>query len=376
MAGKTYYELLGVAETASQDEIRKAYLKLARRYHPDKTGGDKAAEEKLKTINDAYDTLKNPEKRERYDAERRNPFGGGRHHGGAYAGGNPFSGFEAADAFGFEGSFADLFGDMLGRGRSARRPGPRPGADLEVTVTVTLREVAQGAKRLLRAPRLAACQTCNGSGAQPGTTPQNCPQCNGTGQVSRGNGAFFMSQTCSRCHGTGRANMSPCGACGGQGRTRETRTVTVTIPAGADDGMRLRLAGQGEAGESSGPPGDLYVVVHVAPDPVFRRDGTNIVCEAPVTFSEAVLGGKVRVPTLSGQVDLRVPPGTQSGQTLRLRGQGLPSLRGGRKGDQLVRVEVEVPKHLNAEQRRLIEQFRDVCGPDVHPRTHEARGGD
>lgn len=354
---RDYYERLGVSPEASQDEIRKAYLKLARKYHPDKTGGDKPAEEKLKAINDAYDTLKNPEKRKAYDGARANPFGasagfgGGAQHGGF---GGPGGGFEFhAD------SFEDLFGGIFGGGgRAAHSRAKRPGNDLEVPLTVTLREVEKGAKKTIRINAESICDPCHGTGAKSGTQPQPCPQCGGSGQDSRSTGAFFMARPCARCRGTGQINPSPCGACNGSGVVRKPRTVAVNIPAGVESGMRLRLAGQGDAGESGAPSGDLYVHVDVALDPRFERQGANLTCEVPVAFADAALGAKIRVPTLHGEANLTIPAGTQPGQTLRMRGLGLPNPGGLGKGDQLVRVKVSVPKHLTPEQRAAIEKLR------------------
>ena len=361
VAEKTYYDVLGVSKEASQDDIRKAYLALAKKHHPDKTGGDKAAEEKLKEINNVYDTLKNPEKRKQYDAMLDNPFGGG--PGGLH-------GFEdaTAEGFGFDGAFADLFGDFLGRGGGrGRHAGPQPGNDIEVSLTITLREAASGAAKSVRIPRSVSCSACAGTGAAPGTSPETCPDCQGSGQVSHGNGTFFIARPCPRCHGGGHIIATPCLTCKGSGRTTEARTVSMNITPGADTGTRLRLAGQGDAGAPGAPPGDLYVFIRVAEDDLFERDGANIQCEVPITFAEAALGASVRVPTLTGRADLRVPPGTQSGRVLRLRGLGLPSLHNGRKGDLLVRVYVEVPARLSREQRELVERLAELDEHHAYP---------
>lgn len=308
-----YYDILGVSESASQDEIRKAYLKLAQQYHPDKTGGDKAAEDKLKEINAAYDTLKNAKKRKDYDESRRNPFGGGFGGGspfGAGGGGRGPGGFHhqthggGAGRFEFEDSpFADLFGDIFGGGMGARTRGPRPGADKMVRLSIPFREAILGGKRAIQ-----------------------------INQAVRGEGPEKI----------------------------ERRTVQVTIPAGADPGMRLRLNGLGDPGDQGAPNGDLYVELDVQSDPTFTREGRNLKCEAKISFADAALGGKVRVPTLNGEAELRIPAGTQSGQTFRMRGQGVPAAGGQHQGDLLVRVEVKVPKRLSAEQREVIEQLRGV----------------
>ncbi len=365
-ATHNYYELLGVSPTATLDEIRKAYLKLAKKYHPDKTGGDKAAEEKLKAINEAYDTLKNAEKRREYDLQRESPFGGGgpgfdpRGFGGATGG---FTG----DFSGIFSGLGDLFG---GRAQQARHQGPVPGNDVEGRLTITLREAASGVSKSIRIPHRATCTDCSGSGAQAGTQPQSCPACGGTGRAARGNAAFFISQTCPQCHGAGQVIASLCGSCAGAGVRKGRRTVTVTIPAGVDTGTRLRLAGQGDAGLQGGPPGDLYVVVTVRPDAVFERQGSDILCEIPVRFTEAALGATLRVPTLTGKADLKIPEGTQSGQLFRLRGLGLPSVQGRGKGDQIVRVSIEVPKRLSREQREIMEKFKALDDPAMYPKRH------
>lgn len=355
---KSYYELLGVTRSASQDEIRRAYLRLAKKYHPDKTGGDKAAEEKLKEINAAYDVLKNPEKRKQYDAMLDNPFAGASFS----EGGSPFGGFTGGDGFGFQDAFEDLFGSIFGQRGATTPHGPAPGDDVEVVLDISLRDAAFGAVKTIRIPHRATCAACGGSGAAPGTRPETCPQCQGKGQVSRGGGAFFMSKTCPRCHGEGQIVASPCRACGGSGQTRESRTVSVTIPAGAETGTRLRLAGQGHAGERGAPAGDLYVITRVQDDPVFKQQGTDLVCETSVTFAQATLGATVRVPTLDGHVDLKVPAGTQPGSMFRLRGLGMPSLSHGGRGDLLVRVQVQVPTRLSREQRDLIERLARLDG--------------
>ncbi len=368
-ATRDYYELLGVSPTATEDEIRKAYLKLAKKYHPDKTGGDKAAEEKLKAINEAYDTLKNAEKRRDYDALRESPFAGARGGPGFDPrgfGGGP--GGYTADFGDIFGGLGDLFG---GRAQRPRRQGPVPGNDVEGRLTITLREAATGVRKSIRIPHTAACSDCGGSGAQPGTQPQTCPACDGSGRASRGTASFFISQTCPQCHGAGKVIASPCGSCAGSGVHKGSHTVTVNIPAGVDTGTRLRLAGQGDAGLRGGPPGDLYVVVTVRPDAVFEREGPDIACEIPVSFAEAALGATLRVPTLTGKADLKIPEGTQSGQSFRLRGLGLPSVHGRGRGDQIVRVTVEVPKRLTREQREIIKRLKALDDPAAYPKRRE-----
>lgn len=358
---KNYYEILGVSKDASKDEIRKAYLKLARQYHPDKTGGDKAAENKLKEINNAYDTLKNPAKRKEYDRmlfePAGTPFGEGRGFEG-FGGGR---GFEGAGGYSGFGGFGDFFSDIFGGAGATTQTGPQParGSDKETAIQVTLREVAEGGRRVLRVPRTVTCGTCSGSGAAPGTTPEPCPQCKGTGRLTRGGTAqFVLSQPCPRCRGTGSVVRTPCPACHGTGQVEDTRTVTVTIPKGVTDGTRLRLAGQGDAGDYGAPDGDLYVVVNVQDHPLFRRNKRDLLCRMPVTLTDALLGAVVRVPTLLGQAELRLPAGTQTGRVFRLKGQGLPGMRGGQRGDQLVEVWVEVPETLTPEVKDMLDRLR------------------
>jgi molecular chaperone DnaJ len=320
-AQKNYYDLLGVPKDAPKDVIRKAYLALAKKCHPDKTGGDKAAEERLKEINAAYDVLKNEEKRKQYDATLDNPFAGA---AGFSGGPNAAEGFGPGGfSFSFEGGgLGDILEGLLGgafagAGPARSRSAVQPGRDLEIVLDVSLREAASGVTKKVRIHRESACGTC---------------------------------------HGAGHVNRTPCAACGGQGRVRQPRTVKVTIPAGVHTGTRLRLPGQGEASLHGAPPGDLYVKVHVAHDPVFKRDGDHLHCEAPVRFTTAALGGTVRVPTLAGQASLKIPEGTQSGKVFRLRGQGMPTQHGG-KGDLLVTVQITVPTSLTTQQRDLLTEL-------------------
>jgi molecular chaperone DnaJ len=377
-AEKDFYGLLGVSENAGQDEIRKAYLKLAREYHPDKTGGDKAAEEKLKEINNAYDVLKNPEKRKRYDELRNNPWasaaGGGAQpgsRGGTEGFGGGFGGSGGEEGFGYSGSFEDLFGDLFGqrqRAGGAQAQRRQPGEDLEARLDITLQEAAKGASKTLRVARTAQCGACGGSGAAPGSQPQTCPECNGSGMTARGSGNFLLQQACPRCRGRGQVITNPCTACNGRGKTREERKVRVNIPGGAQTGTRLRMAGQGNAGDSGAPAGDLYVRLRVKEDSFFTRTGNDISCEVPITFAQAALGAKVRVPTLNGKADLNIPAGTSSGKTFRLRGQGMPQINGSRRGDQLVTVQIEVPDKLNTEQEELIRKLAERDNTAVYPK--------
>lgn len=359
---RDFYEILGVSRSASPDEIRKAYLKLAHKYHPDKTGGDKAAEEKLKEINEAYDTLKNPEKRRNYDqfGAGGNPFGAG---GGPFGGG--FEGF-GGDT---ENPFGDLFDALFGRGgMGGGRPGMRPGSDLEYRMRISLKEAALGVKKTIKFNRMETCPECSGSGAAPGTQPTRCPTCGGSGQVRRQQGFFSVTQTCPRCSGKGFIVETPCNRCGGNGRVRVSRELAVELPAGVETGSRLRISGEGEPGQGQGAPrGDLYIFVEVEEHAIFERNGNDIECEVPISFPEAALGTTIRVPTLKGEADLKVPAGTQSGAVLRLRGLGIPDLRSGRPGDQLVHIQVEIPTRLTKDQKELIRQLQGSMDEQSHP---------
>lgn len=352
------YEILGVSRTSTDDEIRKAYLKLAHKYHPDKTGGDKAAEEKLKEINGAYDILKNTEKRAKYDQ-----FG---------AAGEQFSGFGDFGGFGGGGApFEDFFDVLFGKGGGGGgRRSAAPGNDLEYRMSITLREAAFGVKKPIKFTRKEVCGDCNGSGAAPGSQPQRCTDCGGTGQIRRAQGFFSVSTTCGKCRGKGAIISKPCTRCNGAGRVRLSRELNVDLPAGVDTGSRLRISGEGEPGSGGGPRGDLYIFIEVEKDDIFERDGTDILCEVPVTFPQAALGATVRVPTLKGEAELKVPAGTQPGQLFRLRGLGMPDVRGYHKGDQIVRVQVEVPTKLSKDQKELIKKFQEISDTQEYPLMH------
>jgi len=365
---KDYYEILGVPRNASQDEIRKAYLKLAHKYHPDKTGGDKEAEAKLKEINEAYDTLKNPNKRAQYDAMG-SAYTGGFSSGEGFDGFGGFSGFGGGNAGGFEAPFEDFFDILFGRsgtGRTRRRAA-QPGADLEYPIRITLREAAKGTDKRIRFKRREICPDCNGTGAARGSQPTMCPDCHGSGQVRRSQGFFTITQTCPRCAGSGTVISSPCTKCSGKGRVQVDREIKVHIPAGISTGQRVRLSGEGEPGEAGGPRGDLYIFVEVEPDEIFTREGNDIICEVPISFPDAALGAEVRVPTLDGEETLRIPAGTQSGTEFRLRGKGMPDLQGFSRGDAVIRVVVETPTKLSREQRELLERFRELSSAQSYP---------
>jgi len=372
MPQQDYYEILGVARDASPEEIRKAYLKLAHKHHPDRTGGDKQAEDKLKEINEAYDTLKNAEKRAQYDRFGRtgDPFGGA--GAGGFEGFGGFGGFGGgAGPGGFEAPFEEFFDVLFGRGGAGgRRRAATPGNDLEVRVSVTLREAAFGSKKTVRINRAEVCSECSGTGAAPGSQPQTCPDCSGSGQVRRAQGFFSITQTCPKCRGTGRVIPKPCSRCNGAGRVRVQREISVDLPPGVDTGSRLRVAGEGEPGDGGGPRGDLYIYVEVLPDEIFVREGNDVVCEVPINFAQAALGTTIRVPTLRGEAELKIPAGTQSGQLFRMRNQGIPDLRGYRQGDQIVRIQVETPTRLSREQRELLQRFHELGDHHAYPQQH------
>jgi molecular chaperone DnaJ len=369
---KTFYDILGVPKDASQDDLRKAWLALARKHHPDKTGGHRGSEEKLKVVNEAYDTLKRPEKRRQYDEmlsgafQAEAPVGAGAAHGRSADAGS-----EEAGHFEFNGDYTDFFGDLFGQRTQGRQRGPRPGRDLEAEASVSLKEAATGTTKSFRVPSMVSCQSCSGTGAAPGTRAQPCPQCKGAGQISGGRGSLFvMSQTCPLCRGRGEVIATPCPACGGSGFRTEARTLSIAIPAGVRTGTRLRLAGQGEPGEPGAPQGDLFVVVRVEENDLFQRQRNDLLCEVPITFTQAVRGGVVEVPTLQGKARLTIPAGTQTGTILRMRGQGLPPFNGGHKGDQLVKVMIEVPRKVTHDQVAAVQKLHETTSLDAYPKHH------
>jgi molecular chaperone DnaJ len=360
-----FYQTLGVSKNASQDEIKKAFRKLARQHHPDKNPGDKASEEKFKEISRAYETLSDPEKRTQYDEmSRLGAFGPGA--GGFRPGAGGSQGFDPS-MFGQGGAQFDMgdLGDILGNlfggaaggaGRGRRRTAER-GADLQVAVTISFDDSLHGVTVRVPIEKPVACEACHGSGAKPGTAPTTCPDCQGRGVVARNQGPFALSQACPRCHGTGSIIESPCSSCHGTGVQQKTKRYAVKIPAGVKDGSKIRIKGKGEAGRRGGPSGDLYVVVRVEEDEVFVRRGDDVVLELPVTVVEAALGTSVKIPTPGGgQVSLKVPAGSQDGRTLRLRGKGAPRIKGGH-GDLHVRLRVRVPDKLTKEQKQLFEKL-------------------
>ena len=358
---KDYYQVLGVPKNASAADIKKAYRKLAQKHHPDANPGNEDAEEQFKEVSSAYDVLGDEEKRAQYDQVRdmaASGFGGG----GFGPGGWPGGGGQRVTVEGFPGDvgdIGDLFGGLFGGG--GRRRGPSKGPDLETQVRLSFDDAMHGTTVPIQIKGPATCETCHGSGAAPGTSPVTCPQCNGSGAVAMNQGPFSFSRPCPRCGGTGRVVETPCPTCHGSGSVRRTRKFSVKIPAGVRDGARIRVAGRGEQGPAGGQAGDLFVVVHVAPHKLFGRKGSDLTLEVPVTYSEAVLGANVKVPTLNGPVTLKVPSGTPSGKTFRIRGKGAPKQRGG-NGDLLVTVNVDVPAKPNKQERELLEQLQESEG--------------
>ena len=346
-----FYELLGVARSAAADEIKKAYRKLAMQFHPDRNPGDKAAEKKFKEINHAYDILKDEQKRAAYDRYGAAAFEGGAGPSGPGAG--PFG----AGGFDFSDIFEQMFGggDMAGRGRSS---GPARGNDLRYNLEIALEEAFAGSDASIRVPSSVTCDACHGSGAEPGSRPVNCPTCQGRGRVRMQQGFFTIERTCPACHGAGQKIEKPCRACHGAGRVRKDKTLNVKIPSGVEDGTRIRLAGEGEAGGRGGPPGDLYVFLSVRKHRLYERDGADLMCRVPISMVQASLGSSIEVPTLDGKTArVSIPAGTQSGHQFRLRGKGMPVLRTTQKGDLYIEAVVETPVNLTARQKELLKEF-------------------
>ena len=358
MSKRDYYDILGVAKTASDSDIKSAYRKQAMKYHPDRNPGDHAAEEKFKEAAEAYAILADSEKRSLYDR-----FG----HAGVKSAAGAGAGFDPS-VFQEFGDFADILGNMFGFGDlfggSRRRGGPQRGADLRYDLEISFIESARGAETAIQIPRQENCESCHGSGAAPGSSPTTCPQCRGQGQVRFQQGFFTVARTCPQCRGAGKIVTKPCATCHGAGRVAKERKITVKIPPGIATGQQLRLQGEGEAGSAGGPAGHLYVVVHVQEHEFFRRDGVNLFCEIPVNFTTVALGGDIQVPTLDGPEMVRVPEGTQTGTTLRLKGKGMPDVGGRGRGDLFATVQVKTPKKLTRDQRRLLEQLGAALPPE------------
>lgn len=347
MSKRDYYEVLGVAQNADEKEIKKAYRRIAMKFHPDRNSDDPKADDKFKEATEAYEVLTNADKRAAYDR-----FGHAGVDGSAGAGGFSEGGF--SDIFG------DVFGDIFGGGGGGRsRAGPQRGSDLRYTLDISLEDAVFGKTVEIKVPTLQSCNVCDGSGAKPGTSVKTCSTCGGAGQVRMQQGFFQVQQTCPSCRGQGKVVSDPCTSCRGQGRVERSKTLSVKVPPGVDTGDRIRLSGEGEAGPNGGPNGDLFVEMSVRKHAIFERDGKDLHCDAPITFSDAALGGELEVPTLEGRVKLKIPEGTQTGKLFRLRGKGVKPVRGGSVGDLLCRVVVETPVQLTKQQRELLQQFQE-----------------
>lgn len=368
MSKRDYYEVLGVSKTATQDELKKAYRKLARKYHPDLNKDNPEAAEKFKECNEAYSVLSDEQKRAQYDQFGPEAFENGGMGGGSGAGG--FGGFGGFGGSGMEDIFDMFFGGQ-GRGGRSNNAGPQRGADLRYDMEITFEEAAFGVEKEISLKRAERCEHCHGEGAEPGSKVETCPECHGSGYVRFTQNTMFgqmvNERPCSRCHGEGKIISNPCKECGGSGTVKKTKKLKVKIPAGVDNGSRLRVGGEGEAGLKGGPSGDLYVYLYVKPHKFFERDGTTVLCEVPINIVQATLGAEIKVPTLDGQVTMKVPEGTQPGKVMRLKGKGIPSLRGGGRGDQLVRMKVVVPTKLTDKQKDALQKFADISKDNINP---------
>lgn len=357
MAKRDYYEVLGVNKDAPEDEIKKSYRKLAMKHHPDRNPDNPKSEEQFKEAKEAYEILADANKRAAYDQ-----YG---HAGVDQAAGG------GAGMGGFSDAFGDIFSDIFGGGRS--RSTVFRGADLRYNLEVTLEDAARGTETRIRIPALEECETCKGTGAKPGTQPTTCTTCGGHGQVRMQQGFFSIQQTCPRCHGTGKMIANPCSPCSGSGRIKQHKTLSVKIPSGVDEGDRIRLSGEGEAGVNGGPPGDLYVVIHVKAHQVFTRDHNDLHCEMPISFTTAAIGGDIEIPTLEGYAKIKVPAETQSGKVFRLRGKGIKGVRSSSHGDLLCHVIVETPVSLTARQKELLQEFETISGGDSERHNPRAK---
>lgn len=363
---RDYYEILGVSRTATAEELKRAYRKLAVKYHPDKNPDDPTAEERFKELGEAYDVLMDDNKRAAYDRHGHAAFAQGTAGAGGGAGHDPFDIFRevfgAAGGSGGGGIFEQFFGGGQERGESRTR-----GSDLRYDLQITLEEAAFGCEKEIEINKPVTCDACEGSGGEKGAKAATCPTCHGRGQVISARGFFQVSQTCPRCRGVGQIISNPCKKCHGEGRAEGRSRIKLKIPAGIEDGSRMRSSRNGEAGLRGGPPGDLYVVIHIKEHPIFEREEDNLYAEIPISFTTAALGGEVVAPTLEGKASIKIPPGTQSSTVFKLRGKGVPTLSSSQRGDLLVRVQVEVPSRLNSEQRKKLEEFAELCGDENTP---------
>ena len=360
MAEENYYEVLGVERGASQDDIKKAYRRLAMKYHPDRNPGDKAAEEKFKQIGEAYAVLSDEQKRAAYDRFGKAGVDPSAAGAGSFGQGG-FGGFSGMNSGDFQSAFGDIFSDLFGggRGRGAGPQGPQPmrGNDVSYTLEVSFEDAAHGRKMDIRVPAWDECTSCHGTGCRPGTSKKTCPTCHGAGVVRMSNGLFQVQQTCPQCHGTGEVIADPCPDCSGTGFKRSAKMVEVNIPAGINDGQRIRMSGKGEPGTNGGPAGDLFIEIRVRPSDIFERDGDDLHMQLPISFVTAALGGEVTVPTLDGESRITLPEGTQSGKTFRLRGKGIANLRTHQPGDLYLHIEIETPVNLSDKQKKMLRDF-------------------
>ena len=359
MSKRDYYEILGLSKGASEDEIKKAYRKQAMKHHPDRNEGNKDAEGRFKEAKEAYEILSDPQKRAAYDQY-------------GHAGVDPSMGGAGGGGFrDFSDAFSDIFGDIFGGSGGGGRSRVYRGADLRYNLEISLEEAARGTETKIRVPVLSECEQCHGTGAKTGTEPTTCPTCAGHGQVRMQQGFFSVQQTCPRCHGSGRVITDPCTNCQGEGRVKQHKTLSVRIPAGVDQGDRIRLSGEGEAGVNGGPPGDLYVQVYLKDHQIFRRDHDDLHCELPISFAAAALGGEIEIPTLDGHASIKIPSETQTGKVFRLRGKGIKGVRSQHPGDLMAHVVVETPVNLTERQKELLREFESCCSD--HEGKHNPR---